>query len=74
MEERGVEHGDVGKVRQHAAGDLDAEQRGRVVERRQRRERLERRDRLIVDDRRPVQVGAAVNHPVSDRHQPELVE
>ena len=72
VKERGVEYGYVGKVRQDAPGDLDAEQCGRVVQRRQRRERLERRDQVVVDDAGPVQVGSAVDHPVPDRDEAHL--
>ena len=42
VEERRVEHRDVRHVRQHLAGDLDAEDRGRIVQRRQRRQLCQR--------------------------------
>ena len=74
VEERGVEHRDVRQVGQHPAGHLDAEHRGRIVQRRQRCQLLERGDQRVVDDRRPVESLPAVHHPVPDRDQTERLQ
>ena len=70
VEERGVEHGDVRQVGQHLAGHLDAQQRGRVVQRRERRQLVDLarspRRRSIVGS---YEVRPAVHHPVPDRDQ-----
>ena len=72
MEERRIEDGNVGQIGQHPAGHLDAQHRGRVVQGRQRSQVIELRQGRIVDDGRPVQIRAAVHHPVSDRDQSEV--
>ena len=70
VEERGVEHRDMRHIRQHRAGDLDALEGGRIVQRGQHRQLLELRDDRVIDDGRPVEDRPAVNHPVTDRGQP----
>ena len=70
MEEGGVEHGDVRKVGKRLAGHLDTQQCGRIVQRRKWRQLADLGDQCVVDDRRLVQVGPAVHHPVADRDHP----
>ncbi len=74
MEEPGVEHGDVREIGQDTARDLDAEDGGRVVQRRQRRQCPKCRDQLVVDDGGQEEVWSAVDHPVPDRDEAQLVE
>ena len=74
MEESGVEDGDVRKVGQQSAGDLDTQYRRRVVQRRKRGQLAESLDREVVDDGRPVQVRPAVHDPVTDRDHPQIRE
>jgi hypothetical protein len=71
VEERGVEHRDVRQVGQRLKGDVDAEHRRRVVQRRQRCQLLELGDQCVVDQCRPVQIRAAVHDAVTHRDQPD---
>ena len=70
MEEGGIEHGDMRKLGKRLAGHLDTQQCGRIVQRRKRRQLADLGDQCVVDDRRLIQVGPAVHHPVPDRDQP----
>ncbi len=70
VEERGVEDRDVRQVRKHAAGDWMPRTAGGLCSGASGGELLQRGDQRIVDEGRPVQVLAAVNHPVPDRDQP----
>ena len=74
VEERGVEHRDVRQIGQHLAGHPDTEHCGRIVQRRKRSQLLQLGDQRVVDERRPVEVRAAVHHPVPDRDQPDGVQ
>ena len=69
VKERGVEYGDVRQIREYPKGYLDAQHRGRIVQRCQRRQFPQRFDQAGIDDGRPIKVRATVNHPVADRHQ-----
>jgi hypothetical protein len=81
VEERRVEHRDVGDAGEQLAGDVDAGEVGGVVQGGQRRESLDRGDDVGVDERGDGEVLAAHDHAVADRddarvRQPraELVE
>src|SRR5215208_234867 len=69
MEERRVEDRDVWEVWERLARHANTQHRWRVVQRRKRRQLLELGDQRIVDQRRPIQVRAAVHHPVAHRDQ-----
>ena len=67
--ERGVEAGHLGDVGQAAGGGLQGLDLGRQVERRERDERAELGQQAVVDERRPVVRGTAVDDPVTDHVQ-----
>ncbi|CNU46293.1 Uncharacterised protein [Mycobacterium tuberculosis] len=70
MEKGRIEHRDVRDIGQQSACHLDAQYRRRVVQRGQRRQLLKLADHRVIQQRRLVKLRAAVDHPVSDRHQP----
>ena len=68
MEEGGVEHGDVGDVGKQLAGDLDAGEVGRVVERGERRQPVDRGDDVGVDEHGAGEVFATHHDAMTNRH------
>ena len=64
---RTVEDGDVGEIRQRAAGLLDRGQRGRVVQGRELDGGLEAAQDVVVDEDRVAEARAAVDDAVRDR-------
>ena len=64
--ERGVEHGDLGHVRQHLLAGADAHQVGGVVQRAQRDVLLDGGDAGVVDQAGGGELLAAVQHAVAD--------
>jgi hypothetical protein len=73
VKEGGVEHGDVRKIGKRFAGHLDAQQRGRIVQRRKRRQLVDLGDQCVVDECGLIQVRPTVHHPVPHRDQPRHI-